>query len=847
MIPSMPSTQSAGPGGMTQVMSGIPLTQGISYQPPAGVWDEMMDRKGAVRPHWAKFFSSLGKLGASGIKGHSQTIERLLRDHGATYNVYHDAGAVGRPWTTDALPALVAPQEFARLESALQQRIRLFRAILEDAYGAQRMLHKGWIPPRLLFANPGYLRPVHDVHTQEGFLFLMATDLVRNPQGTWLALCDRTQMPSGLGYSLENRIVLSQVYSRDIKQCQVHRLAGFFERFRDELREMAPPFREAPNVVILTPGPQHRGYFEHAFKARYLGFPLVEGADLTVRDRRLFLKTLEGLRQVDVLIRRVEDNLCDSLELNSTARTGIPGLLEAWRSGRVSIANGIGSGLMEAPAWLPFLPSLCRNLLGEELALPGVPTWWCGQRSEMEMVLAAPRRWVFKRAYFDVDRPSQLAASMDDLELAELTAEIRAHPESWVAQEAQTLSTTPVAINGSLEPRSFILRCFSMGTSRGCHVMPGGLGRVSPDKEGFLVTMHAGATSKDVWVLSDNEVAFKSLLGERPEVLRVARPPGEVPSRIADHLYWLGRYAERLEQTSRVLRMLCQRLAGEGGEEQAREMTLGLRLAREIKLVDARFDIHGGFNLVREEISQLLENPTRKGGVPDLLARLRQNAVAARDRLSDDTWRLFNRLSENTTVSPEASEPVALIAKLDRLILDMAAFSGMQLENMVQGHGWRFLEIGRRMERGWANTLFNRGSIIICGDDDAVLRPMLEIFDSTMTYRRHHLARPKLLLVLDLLMLNAANPRSLHYQLAAMHRQVLLLPEGSSADDGARARREVETMLARTAQMDLKKLSNTAESRRHLAEFCTWIHGQLELFSNHLTEDYFSHTMRRAR
>lgn len=852
MIPSSPSTQSSGVGGMTQVMSGNGLIQGFSYDPPAGVWDEMMDRTGAVRPHWVKFLNSLARMGAPGLSSQSQTVERLLRDHGATYNVYHDAGAVGRPWTTDALPSLLAPQDFTRLESALQQRIRLFRAILADAYGPQQMLHKGWIPPRLLFANPGYLRPVGDVHTQDGFIFLMATDLVRSPDGAWQALSDRAQMPGGLGYSLENRIVLSQVFSRDMKHCKVQRLAEFFERVRDGWRELASPSRQAPNIVIVTPGPQHRGYFEHAFKARYLGFPLVEGADLTVRDRRLFLKTLEGLRQVDVLVRRVDDYECDSLELNSTAGTGIPGLLEAWRCGRVSLANGIGTGLLEAPAWLPFLSGLCRNLLGEELALPSVPTWWCGQRKEMEMVLADPRRWVFKRAYLNSYRlnsyrPAQLAARMNDTELAKLTSEIRSHPESWVAQEAQTLSTTPVLINGSLEPRSLVLRCFTMGTSRSCHVMPGGLGRVATDKEGFLVTMHAGARSKDVWVLSNDEVPFKSLIGERPEVLRVARPPGEVPSRVADHLYWLGRYAERLEQTSRMLRMLCQRLTGEGGEEQARELTLGLRLAREVKLLDPKFDMNGGFNLIHEEFCQLLENPARQGGVTDLLARLRQNAAAARDRLSDDTWRLFNRLSETTTDTPARSEPAALIARLDRLILDMAAFSGMQLENMVQGHGWRFLEIGRRLERGWANTLFNRGSIIICGEDNAVLRPMLEVFDSTMTYRRHHLARPKLLFVLDLLMLNAANPRSLHYQLAAIHRQVVLLPEGSSGDHGAKVRVELENLLARTTHIDLKKLSDSPDSRRHLADFCTEVHDKLEMLSDQLTEEFFSHTMRQAR
>lgn len=842
-ISSLPPSPPAG----STAPSGARGGEVFSYRPAPGVWDEMFAPDGSVRPHWQSFSRMLAHLGPQGMEANADTIARLLRDHGVTYNAYQDAGAAGRPWFLDVMPVLLSSMDFASVERGLQQRIRLFRAIMADVYGPQRMIKESWIPPRLLFANPGYLRQVQDVIIDDDYLYTLATDLVRAVDGSWVALADRCQMPGGIGYALENRIVLSQAFPQEFKQCRVQRLAAFFERERDIFRELAAMHRKTPNVVMVTPGPHHRGYFEHAFKARYLGFPLVEGADLTVRDTRLFMKTLEGLRQVDVLIRRVEDQACDTLELDPTSFSGVPGLLEAWRNGKVRIANRVGSGVMEAAAWLPFLPNLCEKLLGETLLISSVPTWWCGQSSALAEVMAQPRRWVFKKAYCNSERPAQSTAKMTDAALQALLAEVRADPESWVAQEALTLSSAPFWTGSALEPRSFVWRSFVCGTAQESHVMPGGLGRVSPASEGFLVSMVAGALSKDVWVISDEEVVPKTLLGDRTEVLRVSRPPGDVPSRIADHLYWLGRYAERMEQTTRVLRMLSKRLGGEGGELQMRELHDGLRLAQQVKLLDETFVFNGPTALAFEEIKDLMDNPERCDGVADLLEKLHFNAAAARDRLSDDTWRLFNLLQEEVSAPLMHAGAYGITAKLDRIILDMAAFSGMQSENMVQGHGWRFLEMGRRIERGTASATFLQAAIQLCEDEEAVLVPLLEIFDSTMTYRRHHFAKPKLLQVMDLLMLHAANPRSLAFQLEAMYQQARLLPQGSSLSGSGTALKGVATMLGYLRDVNLLALECQPQRFAVLRESCTHFIDQLEAFSNQLTEDYFSHATRRSR
>jgi uncharacterized circularly permuted ATP-grasp superfamily protein/uncharacterized alpha-E superfamily protein len=817
------------------------------YAPMPGVWDEMFAEDGTVREHWRPFHRMLCGLGEMGMCANADTVARLLRDHGVTYNAYQDTGAAGRPWFLDVMPVLIPAADFLVVERGLQQRIRLMRAIMADVYGSQRLIKESWVPPRMLFANPGFLRQVCDAAVEDDWIYNLATDLVRAADGSWIALADRCQLPGGIGYTLENRIVLSQAFPREFKECRVQRLAAFFEREREIFREMAAMNRMTPNVVMMTPGPHHRGYFEHAFKARYLGLPLVEGADLTVRDRRLFMKTLEGLRQVDVLIRRVEDEHCDTLELDPASMSGVPGLLEAWRNGRVKMANRIGSGVMEAAAWLPFLPRLCQELLGEELLIPSVPTWWCGQAEVLASVMSEPRRWVFKKAYCNSNRPALSTAQMDDVALAALLEEVRADPETWVAQEGLVLSSAPFWTGAALEPRSFVWRAFACGDADESHVMPGGLGRVSPAREGFLVSMVAGALSKDVWVLSDDDVVPKSLLSQRSEGLRVSRPPGDVPSRIADHLFWLGRYAERMEQSTRVLRMLSKRLGGEGGDVQMQELRDGLRLALEVKLFDENFPAQETMAKIQDTIVSWIYDRERCDGVADLMEKLRFNAAAARDRLSDDTWRLFNLLQEEVRAPLEHATSYGITAKLDRIILDLAAFSGMQSENMVQGHGWRFLEMGRRIERGTANATYLQAAIHVCETNEAVLVPLLEIFDSTMTYRRHHYAKPRMLPVLDLLLLHAANPRSLAFQLEAMCRQAALLPQGSSISGANTAQAEVQKMLARLHEIDLVSLENELQRYESLREICAGFVEVFESFSNQLTEDYFSHATRRSR
>ncbi len=840
----MPPTANQPPKVSQQQQSATTPTGVKGYRPEAGTYDEMLLPNGELRPHWKTFGSFLNQCTEDDFSSRSASIQRLLHDHGVTYNIYDDAQSSSRPWSLDTLPFIVAQEEFQQIQRGLDQRGRLLNAILLDLYGPQKLLRDGLIPPALIHANPGFLRTVVGINPAGGrFVFNMGCDLVRASDGQWRVLADRAQSPSGHGYALENRIILANVYAEEFNSSKVRRLAAYFEMKRDMLRSLAPKHRSGDaGILMLTPGPYNETYFEHAFQARYLGFPLVEGADLTVRDRHVHLKTLEGLRRVDVLVRQVDDVFCDPLELNSDSMLGTAGLLEAWRSGSIAMANGLGTGLIETPALHPFMPGLCRHLLGETLLIPCVPTWWCGQKRELDLVLNTPDRWVIKPAFVRGARDPIFLADLDTEQKARMLDTIRATPHEWVAQEVLNLSTTPTWTGKAIEPRSLVWRAFSIAQGDGFVAMPGGLSRVSPEPRRWLVTMRSGGISKDTWVVGDGAVDtyYESRKKQQPVVIRPARPPSGVPSRAADHLYWLGRYAERLEATVRVLRSVMQRIAGERTNTQSRELQGCIALMVQMGIVPA--DV----TTIHDHLQALLLDPKRHGSIPDLLSRLRYNATAARDRLSDDTWRLFNRIERDIRLPAGPFVISTAQGVLDTLILDLAAFSGMQQENMTRGHGWRFLEIGKRVERAYIVLGLVKTATEHSALDDTLLNPLLEICDSTMTYRRLHFARPSLVPVLDLLLLNDINPRSVLHQSRILGTQIKQLPSAPGKDAGDSSRLQIDALQSELIALNLAALAKAGdEVFGHVPALCENLTLGLEKLSDLITEHFFSHSSRK--
>src|SRR5271154_377128 len=627
------------------------------YLQTPGVYDEMCGAPGILRPHWDRFIHSLSALGDQELSRRWQTAKHRIRENGVTYNVYGDPLGMDRPWNLDAIPLVIPPSEWSQLEAGLIQRARLLNLILADLYGPQRLLHDGLIPPALVFANPGFWRPCHGVRVAgDTYLPLLAVDLARGPDGEWWVISDRTQAPSGAGYSLENRIVMAETFPDLFRKFRVKRLASFFRAFRETLLRLSPMAPANPRVVLLTPGPFNETYFEHSYLARYLGFTLVQGGDLTVRDSRVFLKTLEGLKQVDVILRRVDDGFCDPIELRSDSYLGVAGLLQAVRAGNVTVANALGSGLIETSAFMPFFPGLCRRMLGEDLKLPTAATWWCGQPNALRYVLDNLDSLVIKPAFPSKGMEPVFGGKLGPDERSRLIEQIRESPQEFAGQELLNLSSVPAwSERHDLRPRRVVLRVYLAAKGDSWVVIPGGLARVSPSIDTPVVSMQRGGGSKDTWVLSDKPVGTFSL--QQPRYIPVELSRGvanDLPSRAADHFFWLGRYAERSEHLARMLRCILIRLIGEPGAANEPEWESLTKVHDCLESPHARLakdepELYPDLSrdLEQEILSRIFEE-LRSDSLTATLYRAARSAAQVRDRLSSDLLRVVNQFGSLT-------------------------------------------------------------------------------------------------------------------------------------------------------------------------------------------------------
>ena len=534
---------------------------GDLYQSPlryGGTFEESSADGMTPRPHWAGLMESLRTLGPAELGHRWAQAERRIRENGITYNIYGDPEGASRPWKIDLVPFLIPADEWRHIEAGVIQRAQVLNLLLEDLYGPQNLLKEGHFPAALLYANAAFLRPLVGVKVPpHSYLHMLAVDLARAPDGQWWVLANRTQAPSGSGYALENRLIVSDLLPELFRSSNVQRLAPFFRAQRDALTHLSP--RANPRIVLLTPGPHNETYFEHSYLAKYLGFTLVEGSDLTVRDRCVFLKTVGGLEQVDVILRRVDDDFCDPLELRGDSLLGVSGLVDCVVAGNVHVANALGSGVVESAALMPFLPGLTRHLLNEPLKLPSVATWWCGQKSALEWVITHLSSVVVKPAFASLNMEPVFGAELSPTQREAFITRLRSRPHEFVAQEQVQLSTAPVWEDDALHSRAVVLRTYVVNTRSGWAVFPGGLVRVA-EATGSVVSMQRGGHSKDAWVLSDAPVDTFSLLPPRHEPLELRRVSTVVPSSVADNTFWLGRYVERAENQARILRTLIPRV-----------------------------------------------------------------------------------------------------------------------------------------------------------------------------------------------------------------------------------------------------------------------------------------------
>jgi uncharacterized circularly permuted ATP-grasp superfamily protein/uncharacterized alpha-E superfamily protein len=803
--------------------------------------DEMVEPDGSLRPHWRMFVSQLDDLGPEELPRRWEQARRLIRENGITHNVYGDPDGLDRPWNLDMIPLLVPEAEWRIVSEALQQRATLLDTLLMDLYGPGSAVSEGLLPPELLYCNPGFLRACHGVILPRGqWLHLYAADLIRSTDGQYRVLCDRTQAPSGAGYSLENRIVLSGILPNVFRQSNVQRLAPFFIALRRTLTSLARTNVENPRVVLLTPGPYNETYFEHAYLARYLGYTLVQGNDLTVRDGRVYLKTLGELQRVDVILRRVDDDFCDPLELYAKSYLGVPGLVQAVREGNVAVANALGSGLLQAPAFLPFFPALSRRFLGEDLLMPSVATWWCGQPDALRYVLEHLKQLVIKPAFGTVNSDPVFGEELTKEQLAELALRIAKKPSAFVAQEHVISRSAPVLLNDKMQARRFEVRAYLTAADGSYTVMPGALARVTADGDSRVISLQKGAGSKDTWILSDGPVNETSLLTPATHAVTLNRAGGDLPSRVADDLFWLGRYVHRAESDVRLARCLLGRVTDHVRAERpgAAEILAGSLLGRrKVNLDDA--DVHA-------MVAEVLK-PAPAGGIRSAIGHVENLIRSLRDRVSTDAWRILQGIERDLSEFddyPEADRPARVAQLLNRLAVEFLAFSGVIAESMTRGYAWRFLDMGSRLERGITSAILIQSSLgKITADEPSLLEAILEIADSSLTYRRRYFTQLDCAAVIDLLVADESNPRSVAYQVAAIEQHLCNLP-GQTSHPQARPHTLVILKLRTTLRLaDLHVVCKAAENgtRGGLSALMNEVIQSLQQVAEYVSQIYFSH------
>lgn len=757
------------------------------YQLQPGVPDEMMDAAGNIRPGWTELMAAFDSLGPAELASRFGRADQYLRDAGVFYRKYDGAEGKERDWPLAHIPLLIDEIDWAGISAGLIQRAELLETVIADVYGDNTLVQQGLLPPELIARNSEFLRPLVGVKPTSGhYLHFCAFELGRGPDGAWWVLGDRTQAPSGAGFALENRVATTRALSDIYADMNVHRLAGFFKSFRDTL--FASAGADGGRVGILTPGQLNETYFEHAYIARYLGLMLLEGDDLVVDHGKVMVRTVAGLKPISLLWRRMDASFVDPLELRYDSHIGTPGMVEALRNGSVSMINALGTGLLETRALAAFMPRLAQKLLGQSLLLPEIATWWCGQHSERRHVLDNFDRLMIGPAFatalpFDDPKGTTLGAAVPHEQRGALLDRIRSNGADFVGQEQVQLSTAPVYVNGALEPRPVTVRVYAARTEQGWTIMPGGFARVGSTPDTRAMTMQRGGQAADVWVISSKPVERVSLLPQDGDKL-VRNSPGSLPSRAADNLIWLGRYTERCEAAVRILRAYNARLA----ELSKADLPILARCAEFLETID----VDAGQGM--------------PAGLLSSINSAVHSASQIRDRFSPDGWLALNDLQKTarrfaTQVKPGDDATRAMTVLLRKL----AGFSGLVHENMYRFAGWRFLELGRRLERA---IQIARITAWLTDKDapDGSVEMLLEIGDSVMSHRRRYSVSAGTQSAVDLLALDALNPRSVIFQLIELRRQIEILPGG--VEDGelspaAKAALQIETELRITEASDM--------------------------------------------
>jgi uncharacterized circularly permuted ATP-grasp superfamily protein/uncharacterized alpha-E superfamily protein len=842
---------------MTTKIEGVEaasLDPSAGYVPIAGDYDEMVDRNGGVRPHWQTFIEDFSHFSHGERSARALKLRRLVRENGIAQDLFSPTAAFDEPWKIDLVPLIFAPQEWRSLEAALIQRARLFDAVLDDIYGPQSLLRAGTIPPALVLGDRTFIRPLHGTSAGRGRLTFYAADLARDEGGAWRVIDSHGETVAGVGFALANRVVHSHVMGDVFARCNATRLAPFFDMLQAELAARAG--RDDASIALLTPGPHHEDYFGHAYLARYLGMQLVEGGDLRVVGNNLYVKALDGLKPLDLIVRCVEGMLSDPLELDPASSFGPPAFMQALRRHPNLSANAVGTAVIENRGLGAYLPELSRKLLGEDLALRDPPRWWLGDPAKREHVFANLSDMTIRRAQEGTGRPGRAGRGIATRELSaadieDLASEMRIHGQDYVAEEQVTFSGTPSWTEDGFRAKPFAVRLYVARLDGDYHVMPGGIALDVGPHRGVALHSPAGY-SRDVWVLSDRpQPPHVSRLRGYLDMPAISRAGGGLRSRIADNLFWLGRYAERADWTMRLMRAALARTEPDSMASQHREAVvraLGVLLDKDAGITSLPVE-ESSPKAVEQLVRALAAGRGRSYGLSQTLDRMHQVASLIRDRLSVELWRTLQNFQSDPVWLGEKppSGPGELHDCLSEGIATLAAFNGMAAENMTRTYAWTFMEIGRRLER--ASNLSEMLLALFEQDSDegarsGALQFALEVGDSILTYRSRYLFAPLLPLVLDLLLVDDTNPRSIGFQLDAVAAHLDDLPSSGQPAAQLEERKIVLELCTKVRLANVYDLAGTEGNgtRPSLKDLFTQLSTELPRLSEAITRRYFNLT-----
>jgi len=822
-------------------------------------YDEMLSQSKDINPVWTNLLSNIQMMGVDGLVSRQNDIDWHITENGVTYNVYNDPQGLNRPWKLNVMPSLIHENEWYSIEKGIKQRAELLNLVLKDIYGNRDLIKNGIIPQEVIFSHRGFLRPCAGIeYMTDKNLLIYSAELARGPDGQMWVVNDRTQAPSGMGYALENRLTMGRVLPDLFGNMHVKRLSDFFQKFNELLIASAPHKNDNPTIVVLTPGPHNETYFEHAYLASFFGYPLVQGDDLIIRNGYLWMKSLKGLKQIDVVLCRVDDAYTDPLELREDSHLGVTGLLDVIRRKNVGIVNSIGSRVLENTGLIPFLPAAAKYFFNEDLILPQIATWWCGQEKEMNYVFDNLPRLILKKIDRSAQSNTYYGDQLSDTELINLKQQIIKRPYRFVAQERINFTTTPTLKNNVFEPRTFLWRTFAIAHKNEYNVMPGGLMRVAGETGNINVSNQKGGTSKDIWIIETHKQEKKFAYVQNNKSSVSVSGMDDLPSHTAENLFWAGRYVGRALLTARFLRTVLKQMSFiQYNEQNPNTYCLHSLLQAVTQITQTYPGFLGAENTNKlfnphDEIFSVVLDTDKIGSLSHTMSLFSSSYYAIRNLWSVDMWRVFERIDTiwKELLHEENISEKKIIATLDKLITRLIAFMGLIEESILVDQGLLLYFLGLQIEQSILTVSKCRALLVNIYSEQIeyeVLESLLNSHESLNIYRYTYRSYITPENVIELLLLDQKYPRSLAYQLHLLNKDLSELPHSKDAHELTDCQKVIfkaYSMLKLTNSKDLSKKDEVA-SRASLDEMLSEIYDLLSKSSNYINNTYFSHSQQQ--